>query len=492
MYISMKTYSKKLLVAFFFSMLPIVLMSCSMDPEKASFSISGNLEKLQIGNDGFTEVYSIKSNTEWKFVNETDQSWVTISPAKGSGNGTVTITANANTGTGRTAVFRVVPNGVKTQEIEIMQGNSYIPTTDGEFPIIAWTGVEADKSLEKFPVMKASGINIYLGWYDDLETTLKVLDAAQKTGVKMITSCKDLLSVGTAEEVVKAMMNHPALYAYHLKDEPEVNDLPGLGELVKKIKTIDSHHPCYINLYPNWAWGKELYSENIKSFIEQVPVPFISFDNYPIVSINGAPSIVRPDWYRNLEEISAAAKENNKPFWAFALALSHKLDETHFYKIPTLPELRLQVFSDLAYGAQAIQYFTYRGLQHDEPTEVYNLVKTVNQEVQQLAGIFLGAQVISVSHTGSEIPEGTTALGSLPTPIKSLTTSDTGAVVSFLEKGSNQYLVVVNKDFRNVMNLAIDVDGSVSRVLKDGSTVSPDGSTIAVEPGDMVIFTWRK
>lgn len=101
----------------------------------------------------------------------------------------------------------------------------------------------------------------------------------------MITSSKDLLSVATAEEVVKAMMNHPALYAYHLKDEPEVNDLPGLGELVKKIKTIDSHHPCYINLYPNWAWGKELYSENVKSFIEQVPVPFISFDNYPIVSI---------------------------------------------------------------------------------------------------------------------------------------------------------------------------------------------------------------
>ena len=397
-----------------------------------------------------------------------------------------------NTGTGRTAVFRVVPNGVKTQEIEIIQGNSYIPTTDGEFPIIAWTGVEADKSLEKFPVMKASGINIYLGWYDDLETTLKVLDAAQKTGVKMITSCKDLLSVGTAEEVVKAMMNHPALYAYHLKDEPEVNDLPGLGELVKKIKTIDSHHPCYINLYPNWAWGKELYSENVKSFIEQVPVPFISFDNYPIVSINGAPSIVRPDWYRNLEEISAAAKENNKPFWAFALALSHKLDETHFYKIPTLPELRLQVFSDLAYGAQAIQYFTYRGLQHDEPTEVYDLVKTVNQEVQQLAGIFLGAQVISVSHTGSEIPEGTKALGSLPTPIKSLTTSDTGAVVSVLEKGGNQYLVVVNRDFRNVMNLSIDVDSSVSRVLKNGSTTTPDGSTIAVEPGDMVIFTWRK
>jgi hypothetical protein len=52
--------------------------------------------------------------------------------------------------------------------------------------------------------------------------------------------------------------------------------------------------------------------------------------------------------------------------------------------------------------------------------------------------------------------------------------------------------VVVNRDFRNVMNLSIDVDSSVSRVLKNGSTTTPDGSTIAVEPGDMVIFTWRK
>ncbi len=34
MYISMKTYSKKFLVTFFFSMLPMLLMSCSMDPRK--------------------------------------------------------------------------------------------------------------------------------------------------------------------------------------------------------------------------------------------------------------------------------------------------------------------------------------------------------------------------------------------------------------------------------------------------------------------------
>ncbi len=46
MYISMKTYSKKFLVTFFFSMLPMLLMSCSMDPEKASFSISGKFREV--------------------------------------------------------------------------------------------------------------------------------------------------------------------------------------------------------------------------------------------------------------------------------------------------------------------------------------------------------------------------------------------------------------------------------------------------------------
>ena len=468
----------------------MVWISCAMEPEKASFSIAGDPVRLQISNETYTEVYSIKSNTEWKFVNQTGQTWASVSPIKGSGNGTVKITVSANAGGGRTAVFRIIPNGVTPREIEIVQGDSYSSSTEGEFPIIAWTGIKADESQAKFPVMKAAGINIYLGWYDDLETLLGVMDAAQATGVKMITSSKNISS--DTRQVVEALMKHPALYAYHLKDEPEVNDLPALGDLVRQIKSIDSYHPCYINLYPNWAWGKELYADNVKSFIEQVPVPFLSFDNYPIVSINGAPSIVRPDWYQNLEEISAIAKEHNMPFWAFALALSHRLDETHFYQIPTLGELRLQIFSNLAYGAQAIQYFTYWGIQQDKPTVVYDLVKTVNQEVQQLANIFLGATVISVSHTGSQLPQGTKRLDNLPVTIKSLNTSDGGAVVSVLEKGENQYLVIVNKDYRNTMNLSVETDRSVNRVLKDGSVVTPNGTALLVQPGDMVVYTWKK
>ncbi|MDR1881332.1 MAG: glycoside hydrolase family 5 protein [Prevotella sp.] len=359
----------------------------------------------------------------------------------------------------------------------------------GKIPVVAWHGIPMEKSADIFPMMKNAGIDIYLAKYKDVATTLKILDIAQAAGVKLITSCPELKS--DVETTVKRLMHHPALYGYYLKDEPETWDLPELGVWVRLIQAIDKTNPCYINLYPNWAWGKERYAANLQSFIEQVPVPFVSFDNYPIVEINDAPSILRPDWYRNLEEISDAAKKAKLPFWAFALAWSHDLDSIHHYAVPTLAELRLQVFSDLAYGAQAIQYFTFYGaMDENGKTPVYDLLQTVNREVQNLSGVFLGATAVSVWHTGSHIPDGTRQVGKLPEAIKSLTTSGR-AVVSLLEKENNQYLVIVNCDYRNAMALSIDVDASVQRVLKDGTVAPVNKSTEQIEGGDMIIYTWK-
>lgn len=363
----------------------------------------------------------------------------------------------------------------------------------GEIPIIAWHGIPTGKSSELFPLMKDAGIQIYLGKYNDITTTLQILDIAQKTGVKLITSSPELKS--DVEATVIRMMEHPALYGYYLKDEPETEDLPDLGVWVKQIQSIDKEHPCYINLYPNWAWGKEQYATNVASFIEQVPVSFISFDHYPVALIDSIP-VLRPEWYRNLEEISAAAQEANLPFWAFSLAWSHYLGPPSppaFYPVPTLPELRLQMFSNLAYGAQALQYFTFYGAVDDNgKTPVYDLIQTVNQEIQNLVGVFSGAKVLSVWHTGDQIPEGTRRLSQMPAPqVKALLTSGMGAVVSLLEKGNRQYLVIVNRDYQNTMTLSIDVDDSVQRILKSGWIAETNQSTEQVEAGDMVIYTWK-
>ncbi len=358
-------------------------------------------------------------------------------------------------------------------------------TVDGQFPIIAWTDVEPTDYAQRFATMKDCGINVYLGWYDSLDKVMLALDGAETAGIKLITESNELFS--DTENTVKAMMDHPALFGYHIKDEPEVSDFPTLATIVKNIEAVDPSHFCYINVYPNWAWGNiDGYMSKLTSFLTQVPMRFLSFDHYPVKEVNGVSSL-RPEWYKNLEDVRRVSRARNIPFWAFALALSHKLGDV-LYPIPTLAELRLQMFSNLAYGAQGFQYFTYWGICQSGPTQVYEPVKNVNNSLQKLSKIFLGADVTDVWHTGTNIPYGTKQLKTMPDGISSLTTGDTGAVVSKIEKDGNVYIAIVNKDYRNAMTLDITFSGAATAYDNEGYKSEAKSGSCTVEPGDIIIF----
>ena len=119
-----------------------------------------------------------------------------------------------------------------------------------------------------------------------------------------------------------------------------------------QIKAADSTHFCYLNLLPNGVDEQALgdtYRGYVNRFINEVQLPLVSFDCYPVIGDQ-----VRHNWYENLEIIADESKKANLPFWAFALSTAHTP-----YPIPTMSELRLQMYSNLAYGAQVLQYFTY-------------------------------------------------------------------------------------------------------------------------------------
>ncbi len=65
-------------------------------------------------------------------------------------------------------------------------------------------------------------------------------------------------------------------------------------------------------------------------------------------------------WYENLEQIRHYSILKNKNFWAFANATVFDL-----YSQPTIASLKLQMYSNLLYGAQGLQYFTYWTLDDD-------------------------------------------------------------------------------------------------------------------------------
>lgn len=372
-----------------------------------------------------------------------------------------------------------------------------------EFPILAWYSIPAgETTVERYQEMREAGINHSLSFFSNIDQMQKALDVAEKAGVKMLVACPELKK--EPEKTVKRFMNHPALAGYHLIDEPKITLFPELSEWAKKMQSVDSKHFCYVNFFPNHADSSQLgtksYKEYVQEYIRQIPVEFVSFDYYPVLKDR-----IFKNWYENLELITAESKKADKPFWAFALTTNY--DNDHVTP-QTLAAMRLQVYSNLAYGAQGIQYFTYwsatsvnapsvedqRGAPisaNGKRNVVYDRVKLMSQEIQNLAGVFLGSKVVSVRHIGlGRIPAGTIRLTSLPKAIKVLDTNGAPAIVSVLQNGDDAFLVVVNKDFLNSINLTVFGDESLKKILKDGTIVPASAyeSSLELEPGDVAVY----
>ena len=171
------------------------------------------------------------------------------------------------------------------------------------------------------------------------------------------------------------------------------------------------------------------------------------------------------------------------------------------YPQPTIETLRLQIYSDLAYGAKAIEYFTYWTPKptdewdfHDAPisldgrrTHNYALVKRMNQELRGVLPLFDGAKILSVNHMG-RIPEGTTKLSHTPVNIKKLKVSGRqGAIISTMQKDGHLYMVVVNKDYQGEMQIQLTAKAPVRMVTKS-LTETAATSYYKIGGGDMLLF----
>jgi hypothetical protein len=381
------------------------------------------------------------------------------------------------------------------------------------FPIVAWYGPpEAETTLERYRELANAGFTHNLSFLKHADAVAKALDIAHEAGVRQIVACNELLGAQAGGTVAR-FKQHPALFAYHLRDEPGAGEFAALADQLRLIRAVDDVHPCYINLFPNYATagsdgqlGTYTYPEYVARFLREVPVAFVSFDHYPIVrdgsdSTAGQRAVVRPEWFANLHMTTTAARKAGKPVWAFALTVPHGP-----YPSPTPAQLRLQVFVNLAYGVQAIQYFTYWTPTeiefdfHDAPiaadgtrTATYELIREINREVQALRGVFLGAKVLSVGHTGGPLPDGTIPFQPV-SPIRQVKTAGSGAVVSRLANGNRQFLVIVNRDILQPLPVEVEWEAgaTVQQVAKDGSlqALSDRRVQAEIEPGGLRVLTW--
>ncbi len=391
--------------------------------------------------------------------------------------------------------------------------HKYENPTGKEFPIMAWYSVPGGKATkERFQELRAAGFNLSMHPSEDEEALGKTLDLALGTGVKLMAShYKDFC--GNPAPTVKKYRKHKALGGWFLKDEPQMQEFASLAEAARKVRAVDDSHILYLNLFPYVydhsrpdveipCFGANSYDEYVQKFIDSVKLGMISYDFYPVIT-NGDWLHLKPEYYHSLEVISAKATKAGVPFWAFSLATCHNTNVDH-YPVATREQIRLQIFSDLAYGAQGIQYFTYWNpfnadfeysnapITDGKRTEVYDIISDINHEVQRLSWVFLGAKMHDVSHTGDSIAWRVKRLGTLPPQFSEVSTTGSDIVVSQFTNGKRRFLMVLSADIVNRQKVTVKAADGVKRILPDGTSVKASlyNSSMWLSPGDYLLFEY--
>jgi hypothetical protein len=350
------------------------------------------------------------------------------------------------------------------------------------------------------------------------EKTHELLERAQRAGIKLSVFFPEI-GRDNMEEAIAKLKNHPALFMWHLKDEPKYEDFEKVAKTIRRIDAVDGRHPCYVNHIADASvsMGVPDYAAYMERMLREFKPKLISADFYPCRLADttralpyrdtGNEVYVCPTWYRQLEYLSGLARREHLPLALFACDVAHDVID-YVYPVPTVAMLRLQMYSNLAYGARMLQYFTYWNPYSKTPLKfhesiiredgtrspVYDRVREVNRELQARAFVFMDAELVSASHTGAEIPVGTRRLEKLPPYVKSLKTPDGGAVVAQFSGFAFDALVIVNRSPVKEMQLSISLDESAVRILGDGTRVpaSAYGELYSLSPGYAEIFVIGK
>jgi hypothetical protein len=197
---------------------------------------------------------------------------------------------------------------------------------------------------------------------------------------------------------------HPAVYGYHLLDEPKPDLFPVIQKWVAAFHERAPDRVAYTNLLPNYSKRPGPggpFKDYLTSFVQQVHPKAYSYDHYSLFEGGG----VREAYFPNLETARKVSLRTGVPFWQVLLGNSH-----FHYAEPTAAGFRFQVYSSLAYGARGLGWFTFTARErgnyrctaldaYGRRTPTFDLLRDVNLQAQRLAPSLARMRSVEVFHT---------------------------------------------------------------------------------------------
>ena len=198
---------------------------------------------------------------------------------------------------------------------------------------------------------------------------LALLDECHKHGIRLILSDSRTTWHGASAdpedyrcrvaEAVSDFGNHPAVFGFHLGDEPKKEHFADIEAAVPIQRELAPHLIPYLNHFPLWPGVNELFGSNsyeewINDILPRFNLPLISFDNYTQMNPFGD-GVGVDRYYTCLRYYSEAAKNMNVPFWSVVLSVGH-----FRYRCPNEDDIRWQLYTSVIHGAKGIIWFYYR------------------------------------------------------------------------------------------------------------------------------------
>lgn len=357
-----------------------------------------------------------------------------------------------------------------------------------EFPIMAYLGVHNNpNTMSNYKQFAECGFNLSMWRFDSYADEISGLKSACKmahnNGIGIIACTPEMYAY--PEHFANDVKDLEGFAGYYIVDEPTKDQIPEFANLVSKIKSIDTNHLIYSNLHPYSCkevlkkLGVKSYDEYLEEFAK-LNVTHNSFDYYPIKKskLTGKPYVDKKTWYKNLNLVKEYSEKQGKDFWAFILSTPHAR-----YPQPTLAHMKLQAFTNMAFGAQGIEYFTYQTPVgdpdydfHDGPIDVdyttktstWWIVKQVNEAIKNVAKYTYKA-------TDFKVVESTWCFGHhiskkhLPKEITKIT-ADGSFLLSTFNKGTHRYMMLVNQSITE--DIIVDIEGFL-KISSDSNEREP-------------------
>ncbi len=316
----------------------------------------------------------------------------------------------------------------------------------------------------------------------------RLLDWAAERGMKLILSdprgyakrgpegklIADDYAAGI-EAAVEQFGDHPALFGFHVGDEPGAADKLAFFECYRVQKQIAPHLHPFANLLPFFPGiearaGTDTWPNYLDEFVEKSNADLISYDCYAQMNPG------QEGWhsyYRNLRLYREAALRNGVPFWNTTLSVGH-----FNYRCPNFNEIRWQFNTTVASGAHGILWFFYYMRQphsnyrlspideHWNKTETYDDIRRVQKTFHRHYGdLFTHLASTRVTFYPTAFGEGEVFTPNDTVSRLVAGEKDPLLLGEFVDLEGRKYVMLVNNSMTDNVRVGITFPGAGTKVF---------------------------